>query len=70
MVKPHKMEVYSVVNMIKVAMLSVVRIVWTVVMLCPAPEVCQAFLDSRYIINPEASPDECCIAAMLTSKHI
>ena len=57
MVKPHKMEVYSVVNMIKVAMLSVVRIVWTVVMLCPAPEVCQAFLDSRYIINPEASPD-------------
>ena len=70
MLKRHKMEVYSVVNMIKVAMLSVVRIVWTVVMLYLAPEVCQAFLASRYIINPGASPDYYCIAAMLTSKHI
>ena len=53
-----KIEVYQDVNMIKVAaMLSVVRIVSTVVMLYQGPEECQAFLSSRYIINPEASSD-------------
>ena len=56
--KRNKIEVYQDVNMIKLAaMLSVVRIVSTVVMLYLGPEECQAFLASRYIINPEASSD-------------